>query len=218
VNLDTDNQISQAKREELLKQSILVDVKDPGAVEAKVLGYCRAHQCSGGLRATAQGATLGHVEERGRLENTFESTASAKSPLAKKRRTSILFVHELLSKTLAEQQSLLNGKPLSRWIMWSFYQPRRTDTPFHGVSKDKSELIRRLGLGRANRGEDFLLWEHTLETHQTANRPTAFDAEAYDFFRPGGKTRPLSGSGGLPEVVHPPVTGNQLAAPIESVY
>ena len=217
ANLDTDNQITQAKREELLEQIILVDVEDPEPVEAKVLGYCRSRQCSGRANATAQGATLAHVEERGKTEKTFESTAFAKTPLARKNRSSVLFVDALLSKSLTEQQSLLNGKLLSRWIMWSFFQSRRSRTPFYGVSKDKSELIRRLGLGRADRDEEFLLWEHTLEPHQTAHRPTAFDAEAYDFFRPGGKTQPLSGNDGLQEIVHPPVTGNQLAAPIESV-
>ena len=104
---------------------------------------------------------------------------------------------------------------LSQWIMWSFYQPRRLDSPFLGVSKQQSELIRRLGLGRVDPDEELLHWEHRLEPHQTAHRPTAFDAEAYDFFRPGGKTLPLSGTGGLHEVVHPPVTGNQLESKIE---
>jgi hypothetical protein len=126
-----------------------------------------------------------------------------------------LFVDYLLRKNLADQRSLLDGKLLSRWIMWSFYQPRRLDAPFYGVAKQQSELIRRLGLGCADGDEELLLWEHRLEPHQNAHRPTAFDAEAYEYFRPGGKTCPLSGSGGLHEVVHPKVTGSQLAARIE---
>jgi hypothetical protein len=73
-----------------------------------------------------------------------------------------------------------------------------------------------LGLGCADRDEELLLWEHRLEAHQHAHRPTAFDAEAYEYFRPGGKTQPLSGSGGLHEVVHPMITANQLAARIEA--
>jgi hypothetical protein len=99
--------------------------------------------------------------------------------------------------------------------MWSFYQPRALDEPFRGVSKDRSELIRRLGLGLTKPGKDLLLWAHRLEPHQTAHKPTAFDAEAYEYFRPGGKTRPLSGTDGLYEVVHPPVSSDQLVAQIE---
>jgi len=62
---------------------------------------------------------------------------------------------------------------------------------------------------------ELLLWQHKLEPHQTAHKPTALDAESFDYYRPGGKTRPLSGTDGLPEVVHQPVSSNQLAGMIE---
>lgn len=214
-NLDDDRQLLQADREALLKQIILVDVTNAELVEGKVLGYCRSHQCAGRMNATAQKAALGHVEERRKTEKTFESTVFAKTPLVRQNRTAVLFVEKLLAEDVTQQRSLLNGCLLSGWLMWGFYQPRRLDAPFQGVSKNRSELVRRLGLGRADPDEELLLWEHRLEAHQTAHRPTAFDAEAYDYFRPGGKTQPLAGTDGLHEVVHVPVAGSQLAAPIE---
>lgn len=214
-NLDDDRQVLQNDREALLEQIILVDVNNSELVEGKVLGYCRSHQCAGRMNGTAQNATLGHVEERRKTEKILESTVFAKTPLVRQNRTAVLFVEKLLAEDVTQQRSLLNGCLLSGWIMWGFYQPRRLDAPFHGVSKHRSELVRRLGLGRADPDEELLLWEHCLEPHQTAHRPTAFDAEAYDYFRPGGKTQPLTGSDGLNEVVHPPVTGSQLAARIE---
>ncbi len=215
-NLDVDGQILQAKREELLQQVILVAPDQLEVVEGKILGFCRSNQCCGRPNSTAQRAALGHVEERGKTEKTLESTAFAKSRLARRNRRSILFLDGLLASDLAGQRGQLSGTRLARFIMWSFYQPRKLSTPFDGVSKRQKELIRRLGLRLADRDEEFLLWEHTLEPHQTAHRPTAFDAEAYDSFRLGGKTRPLSGKNdGLHEVVHPPVLGDQLAAKIE---
>ena len=136
-------------------------------------------------------------------------------PVVRRCRSVGLTVDELLAKDLAGQKSLLAGKYLAKWIMWGFYQPHRLGTPFHGVAKQPSELIRRLGLGHTDPHEELLLWEYRLEPDQTAHRPTAFDAEQNEFFRPGGKTLPLSGADGLNEVVHRPITGNQLEARIE---
>ena len=215
ANLDSDDQISQSDREYLLEQVILVYVEDARVVVDKVIDCCHSRQCSGRPNATAQRATLGHVEERGKTEAPFESTAFSKTPNVRRTRSSILFLDKLLSADLAGQKSLLAGTWLSRRIMWSFYQPHRIDTPFHHVDKRQSELIRRLGLGQSKPDEELLLWEHRLEPHQTAHRPSTFDAEINEFFRPGGKTVPLSGTDGLHEVVHLQVTGNQLAARIE---
>jgi hypothetical protein len=74
-----------------------------------------------------------------------------------------------------------------------------------------------LGLGLTGPDEELLVWEHALQPPQTAHRPTALDAEAYEYFRPGGKTRPLSGTDGVHEVVHRPIRADQLVARIESV-
>ena len=102
--------------------------------------------------------------------------------------------------------------------MWSFYDPGDRSDPFSGIGKSAIELHRRLGLGNIDiSNEEMLLFGHILPGTSSAYTPTAFDAETSKFFRPGGRTKPLSGpnSDGMPEVVHDPVTGENLVHPIE---
>jgi hypothetical protein len=218
-NLGLDRKISQAKREELLKQLLTVDPRDSESVIEKVVTFCRAHQCSGPGQPTAQRSSLGHVETREKLKATLASSrgASATSFATRRRRGAGPTVAAILRLDLARQTDRLRGICLSKRVMWSFYQPRSPDEPFRGVSKEASELVRRLGLGLTDLSKDeLILWGHRLESHQTAHIPTAFDAADYEFFRPGGTTEPLSGDDGLREVVHRPITGDQLSHPIES--
>jgi hypothetical protein len=72
-------------------------------------------------------------------------------------------------------------------------------------------------MGCTDPQQELLLWTHRLLSHQQAHKPTAFDAEAYEYFRPGGKTQPLTGTDGLHEVVHGPIGGGQLVARIQKV-
>ena len=141
---------------------------------------------------------------------------SASSFTTRRRRTAAPVVDGLLRRDLTGQQRLLQDIFVSKRLIWSFYQSRSPDDPFRGVAKSAPELVRRLGLGLTNPREELLLWGHRLRTEQTAHRPTAFDAADYEFFRPGGKTRPLSGGDGFPEVVHRPITGDQLTLRIEN--
>lgn len=94
VNLDTDAEISQGKRSELIEQLLLVDVYDDKLVDERVFAFCRVHQCQG--RRSGYRAALGHVEERSKTERTLESTAFGPSPLVRKRRSAVLFVDSLL--------------------------------------------------------------------------------------------------------------------------
>jgi len=125
-------------------------------------------------------------------------------------------VDDLLRLGVDQQQRLLAGRHLSRYNMWSFYQPAHPDSPFSNVTRTYDELKRRLGLGlMADANGEAVYWAHRLESGQTAHRTTALDAADYAFYRPGGRTQPLDGANdGLPEVVHVPVDGSQLVEPI----
>jgi hypothetical protein len=217
-NLDTDRAITQAQRCELLEQLLTAVADDGEIVEGRIQAFCWAHQCRGLQQSTAQTACLGHVERRSNLEKTLESAGmgSATSFTTRRRRTAAPTVDHILRCDLAGQHSLLVDISLSKRLIWSFYQSRSPDDPFRGVITSAPELVRRLGLGLTNAGEELLVWGHRLRPGQTAHRPTAFDAADYEFFRPGGKTRPLTGDGGLREVVHRPITGDQLTFRIEN--
>jgi len=214
-NLATDKLISRSNRERLLEQLRLVAPEDPQVVEGKIFGFCRSYQGTGPRNATAERAHLGHIEERKKTEETLSSTLVARSALTRRNRSVGLLVDDLLQRNLAGQQSLLGGCLLSRWLMWALYQPRSLADPFRGVSKDRAELIRRLGMGCTDPQQELLLWTHRLLPHQRAHKPTALDAGTYTYFRPGGKTHPLTGAGGLHEVVHEPIDGDQLVSRIE---
>jgi hypothetical protein len=219
LNLDNDAQVSQKLREELLDLLLGRAVGVEDVVEDCVFTFCRAHQRHGKPNATAQRAVLGHVEERGTFVSTLQSVKYGKNPLTrKKRNTGLLLDRVLREPDLAGQQSLLANCDLSMWIMWSFYQSRKPGDPYYNLPKQKSQLVRRLGLRLSEPGKELLLWEHRLESRQIAHKPTALDAEAFDYYRPGGKTHPLSGSGGLPEVVHQPISSNQLVGMIEVAF
>lgn len=214
-NLAQDPQISLSKREELLGQLVLVDVNDASLVEDRLFRFCRSHQCQGRRNDTAEQANLGHVEKRGKFEATIASSMHAKSGVTRRRRAVGLFVDAILSRNADDQRALLCGCLLSRWLMWSFYQSRHLEQAFAEVSRNRADLIRRLGLGSANSNDEFVIWTHRLRPGQRAHTPTAFDAEAYEWFRPGGKTKALAGDDGLSEVVHGPVSSDQLIERIE---
>jgi hypothetical protein len=215
ANLATDKHVAASNRERLLRQLELVDPHDAGVVEGKVFGFCRSYQGAGPRNATAERAHLGHVEERKKTEETLSSTSMARSALSRRNRNVSLLVDDLLRRDLAGQQSLLGGSLLSRWLMWAFYQPRSLDDPFRGVGKGRTVLVRRLGMGCTDPQQELLLWAHRLLPHQRAQKPTALDAGAYTYFRPGGKTQPLTGTDGLHEVVHGPIGSDQLVARVE---
>jgi hypothetical protein len=218
-NLDTDRQISQARRESLLEQLKFVDSSNERVVVETVVGYCWSNKGRGRANKTAQKAALGHVVMRETFKDNLSASHAGKSLLTGSLDAD-LFVGKLLRRDLAAQKSLLTPPGtellLRPRLMWSLYQSRALNQPFRNVDTTRDELTRRLGLGHLPKPPDPLLfWEHRLHAHQTACRPTAFDAAENEFFRPGGKTKPLRGRDGLHEVVHPPIAATQLTARIQ---
>jgi hypothetical protein len=214
-NFDGDANLKRHQREELLNQLTRVDPNDLVAVQGKVESFCRAHEGKGPRQPTAQRSDLGHIHSRATLTEYLASSGNWTSPFRRRGFSATLAVDLILRLDLASQRDYLSGVRLSRYQMWSFYQSRAITDPFRGVSKESDQLERRLGLGHIVPPVELLLWTHRLRPEQTASVPTTLDAALYQFFRPGGKTHPLTGDDGLREVVHPPISGDQLTRPIE---
>ena len=199
----------------MLKQLTRVDPTDRVAVKGKVESFCRAHEGKGPRQPTAQKSDLGHVHSRTTLDEYLTSAGNWNSPFRRRGFSSALAIDLILRLDLAGQRDYLNGIRLSRYQMWSFYQSRAISNPFQRVSKETDQLVRQLGLGHIVPPIELLLWTHRLRPDQPASVPTTLDAALSEFFRPGGKTHPLVGKDGLREVVHPPISGEQLTRPIE---
>lgn len=183
----------------------------------RLQSFCRAHQCAGPADAASISATLGHVTDRRAFEGVLTSVRRPTSGLRRQGRSAGPWLTGILRQGLAVQQKDLAQVPLGTYLMWSFYDVGRPAEPFVQMGKQPAELVRRLGLGQIQRGTELLVWAHRLAPGQTVHVPTVLDAELNPAFQPGGKTRPLSGRGGMNEVVHSPVTGALLEEPITSV-
>jgi len=221
-NLDSDPEVTDDQREQLLDQLVRDQPATPRAALDRFCEFCRQpdNQLRGAPEPAAQSAVLGHVKSRTAWQRYIEGShgSSARGFATRRRRSAAMTVDDLLRLGVDQQQILLAGRNLSRYSMWSFYQPAHPDSPFSNVTRTYDELKRRLGLGlMADANAEAVYWAHRLESAQTAHRPTALDAADYAFYRPGGRTRPLDGAtDGLPEVVHVPVDGSQLVEPIST--
>lgn len=219
-NLDNDPDVKDEQREQLLDHLLQAQPTTPQAALDSLSRFCYLpeNQLGGAPEPTAQSAALGHVKSRTAWQRYIESShgSSARGFATRRRRSAAMAVDNLLRMSVDQQRTLLAGRNLSRYNMWSFYQSAHPDSPFTNVARTYDELKRRLGLGlMTDENAEAIHWAHRLEPAQTAHRTTALDAADYAFYRPGGRTQPLDGANdGLPEVVHAPVDGSQLAEPI----
>ena len=219
-NLDSDPDVTDDQRA-LLLDFLLQEKPITGrAALDSLCQFCYQpdNQLSGAPELAAQSAALGHVKPRTAWQRYIESShgSSARGFATRRRRSAAMSVDDLLRLSVDQQKMLLAGRSLSRCNMWSFYQPAHPDSPLTNMTRTYDELKRRLGIGLMNdQNAEAVYWAHRLEPAQTAHRTTALDAADYPFYRPGGRTQPLDGANdGLPEVVHVPVDGAQLAEPI----
>jgi hypothetical protein len=215
-NVDDDPNIPDALREELTEKLLTAPLGSRSGIQDAVEVFCWSRQRQGPPASLAQTSHLGHVRPRERLEELLASARSPKSGLSLRKHRPFPVVDQIVRSDLSVQKDLLRHLPLAPYQMWSIFQPSSPDNALKGVSTHRRELRRRLGLGHVTEDEELLWWTHRLHAHQEAHVPTAFDAGLNPFFRPGGKTHPLDhASDGLPEVVHPAVTGAQLTHRIE---
>jgi len=225
-NLDSDRLVPDAplparpaSRQELLRT--LLDAGPPEGEELKteVGKFCHSHKMQGPEDPAARQRVLGRAWGFDRLWQVYAKTRrldpNNPGPLNDAIR--------LLS--LEKQREHLSEVPLAEHVMWSFYDPRDQANPFASFAGGRAELVDRLGLGEySSRSHTVIKWGHCLPESVTPTTPTAWDGGVNrPYWLAGGRTLPLSAAAardttnGLPEVVHCPVTGSQLAIRIAVV-
>jgi len=200
-------------------------LKVGGDLKAAANTFCHKHKMKGPEDKRAPAHTLGRVWSFRELSDLLQSqvggVGSAKSA-------------DLLRKTI-ELASLEDQEEAfadlwfgdERKPMWSFYDPDSPHNPLGNLTGGRAATVDRLGLGEYHyKGpdEELVQWGHRLPDGGKAMRPTAWDGGAKrPYWRPGGRTHPLGttgrfkSDGGLPEVVHAPVKGGDLAVRVSFV-
>jgi hypothetical protein len=197
---------------------------NPAVIYDNVVLFCRANLQQGPVISPAGAATLGRVQGMRSLINAVAHPASSLSL-----RNAEALVRDVVGGVadstvkLAKQKFELAGKTLSRYQMWC-YPAADTLNPFREIGSTRSEAVNILGLGYYacdKPSEEIVRWAHALPVSILAHTPTAWDAAADKgnvHWRPGGSTYRLDRDDfGLPEVVHAPVKGEDLTAPIEMI-
>ena len=219
-NLCRDPNMDDQTRADLLEAFLARPRRDGSTLGGAFEAFSRDGRKQGGPPdSLASKSALGHTMPRTALESQLAGTRNATSPLKRRGLSPVATTDRVLSCRLDEQQDMLRHTKLRRRLMWSFYDTRHARLPFRRIGKRASELRRRLGLGHTDlRTQQLLLLAHRLPSGMEPCVPTTLDAELGEFFRPGGRTKPLKGpaSQGMPEVVHDPVTGRSLVARIQA--
>jgi hypothetical protein len=197
---------------------------NPPAIPDEVVIFCRANLQHGPLLPAPGSATLGRVQSMRSLVNAVADPASALSL-----RNAEALVRDVVAGApdpatkLAKQRFEFAGRNLSRYQMWCYPAADSRD-PFHEIGTTRAEAVNILGLGYYAFNEptaEIVRWAHTLPGSIQAHRPTAWDAGADKgnvHWRPGGSTYQLDRNDfGLSEMVHNPVTGENLVAPVEAL-
>jgi hypothetical protein len=219
-NLDCDPAVTDGEREAMLSHLLDSGASSWSDVAKCFIQFCRQHTATvGPLRPEAAGATLGHAFERRRLERTM-TDSSAASPFVASVTATDFAVDEFLIRSLDQQRGLMASTPLSPSPrMWSFFQPTKPAAPFTGLRRTQAELRRRLGLGGIPVNGLMVHCSHRLPNPIVPLKATAFHAEMYEYFRPGGKTFPLGNAdgdfnGGLDETIHATIMFAELVEPL----
>lgn len=212
-----------ASRMELLRR-VSGHRADPSAISDEVVLFCRTNLQQGPVLAAADSPTLGRVQGLRSLVNAVADPSSGLSLRNAEAlvRDVVAGVADTATK-LARQKSELAGKTLTRYQMWC-YPAADSRNPFREIGTTRTEAVNILGLGYYAYDEphaEILRWAHALPGPVRAHRPTAWDAGADKgnvHWRPGGNTYQLERDDyGVPEVVHDPIKGEDLIAPIEAL-
>ena len=234
-NLDADPLIPDtppprrpASRLALLEELLRTKPDPDGGLKAVANEFCHNHKMEGQEDPAAAGHILGRLWTRKGLNSLYQKPdrlGSRRSPSA---------LDRILAVSLEDQQHALGDMRLAPervTVMWSFYDPRAPGNPLLNLPKNRAAAVDILGLGEyyyRSPNEPLVQWGHRLPVGEEAKRATAWDGGVRNpYWRPGGRTRPLSADGGgtgkftpadgLPEVTHSPVTGRDLALRIALV-
>jgi len=188
--------------------------------------FCHAHKKEGPEDPEARDRALGRAWRFEKLNGQFVHDTELDWEEHGVSLEEIIRTYDLGQQRERLREVLLAG-PCT--VMWSFYDGADPADPFHSFSGERAELVDRLGMGEDESPAHVVVkWGHRLPDGVKPFIPTAWDGGVNrPYWHPGGKTWPLSanngGTGrftdndGLPEVVHDPITGSELAIPIRFV-
>jgi hypothetical protein len=231
-NLDADPLIPDTPRPHRAasRRALLGELlKRDGHVKSVANDFCHNHKMEGPEDKRAPAHTLGRVWTFGALHRVLKSQSSG---VGRSSGGEHLLRTSIRSDSLDDQQAELELTEC--WLgeekvpMWAFYDPSSPDNPLRNLTDGRAAVVDRLGLGMYDENEALVQWGHRLSPGKEARTPTAWDGGVRNpHWRPGGRTFPLSAAGsgtgrfkstdGLPEVVHTPVRGRDLAIRISFV-
>ena len=226
VNMDGDHLIgdhpvsgSPASRSELFEK-VEPHRGDSALMKSATTRFCREHQRKGPAIPKSGNDTFGHVC---RFEALIDGVRPADSSQTRESVRAKLrdVIHDApLPHRLSRQRRRLGANRLRCYQMWC-YLPPDPQAVFAAIGMSRAEVVNLLGLGFeafTEPSEELIRFAHRLPPGLDAFQPTAWDAEHCAYWRPGGFTWKLDGSGyGLSEVVHLPIKGQDLYVAIEPI-
>jgi hypothetical protein len=209
ANLESDPHISEVMRNELLT---VIEIQPQTEWRACIESYCRSNKLSGPVCTLRSKELLGRVHSMEALTQQISEQMNISREMAHDFLLSVITDPDF-GATLLQQAS---NVPLSAWLIWSFRNGSAAKDPFRGINI--ADLLCILGVDSNVLGR-CVYFAHSLPTSITAYRPTVFDAELNQYWRPGGFTIPLETcshqySSGMEEVVHNPIRFSSIKTAI----
>ena len=209
---------------QMLHQALITASPDVADLYRAFVGVFQSYILSGGAIQSPWPTRYGRATTESNFYALLVKHGLATSPTGAKR-----FVTNLMKKPLSLTQTRLAHKPLGQYLIWAtFDETNPSGDPFHKLLKDAEGIRACLGLDPNHTG-DMLLLTYALPASVEPLYPTVADAYAGGwnwYYRPSllheryGLTlcwRERTDAFPCPEVVHTPVNGDCLMAPIAKV-
>ena len=232
INLEDDCHLCEAAWGSL-RDVILAGVSDAILLQRELTNACRKHTLQGSLIGLPYPSPLGRAVTKELFADLLREQFSFNTKDEEDQ-----FMEDLLHRraTAASNRTQFSGKPLtgSGRVMWATFNfdptsglPVNGNNPFDNMPRSADGIRAQLGLSKNDAGKDLLLFVYTLPSGVVPRFPTIAEAYAGNdwpyYFRPAREleawgftmtwdsTPPLPSS---PEVVHEPITGDNLVEKI----
>lgn len=224
INLQSETRISTVLWRKLVAAVLSAD-NNAASIRSAIKSVFRAEILQGPKARCSRSTIFGRAVTAGRLARCFVANGDFASPAAAKSH-----IRSMHRKPLDYICRSWSGLQLGRYVMWSTLDTsgRR---PFENLDEPARRIMGLLGLDRIEESQPLILLEYRLPLEVTPKFPRIVEAYAGDdwiyYFRPAppseqkhGWTLPwdeVSSEKPRPEVVHNPITGATLAAPLKEV-
>jgi hypothetical protein len=230
INLEDDSHLCESAWE-TIRRVILQGIAIAAELQRGLRDACRQHMLQGDFIGTPFPTPLGRAVTREAFADVLRDQFSFNTPSEEEQ-----FMDDLLQRgaTVTDNRVQLGGKLLAKGgrVMWAtFVYDADTasfgDDPFAGLPPNADGIRAHLGLSRNDTGKDLLLFVYTLPRGVVPRFPTIAEAYAGDdwfyYFRPAREAEPWGYTmtwdlptppAPYPEVVHGPVTGDNLVEKI----